>query len=98
MVFFEADDYARATKKIVRLLAEIWGCRESFIGCWNLKDEHELILESDAETPRDWKLFETGAGPAPAYINVTEEGHPLFLVSPVNLQRLYRALAEVSHE
>ncbi|CAH5155789.1 hypothetical protein AI2971V1_0719 [Klebsiella pneumoniae] len=44
IVFFEAEDRVRASKKIVRLLADLWGCRESFVEVWNLEDEHELVL------------------------------------------------------
>ncbi|EPL9918271.1 hypothetical protein RFE14_004253, partial [Klebsiella pneumoniae] len=100
IVFFEAEDRVRASKKIVRLLADLWGCRESFVEVWNLEDEHELVLSSvNVSVPRYWMMLEIGSGPSgPVYVDVKRDGYPLLLVSPRKLQQLYQALGEVPHE
>lgn len=65
IVFFEAEDRVRASKKIVRLLADLWGCRESFVEVWNLEDEHELVLSSvNVSVSRYWMMLEIGSGPS----------------------------------
>ena len=96
--FFEAETYSAALEKIPGLLMTMWDCRESQLEVWNLMQDNQLVdlsMDMDVDSLQDWRFFEVGysAGSA-VYLDVERDGWPLFLVSPANLVRLNKALAE----
>ncbi|EGB0931817.1 hypothetical protein ACHLDZ_004407 [Escherichia coli] len=97
-VFFEAKTYSDALEKIPGLLMAMWDCCESQLEVWNLMPDNQLVdlsMDMEIDSPREWRLFEVGysAGSA-VYLDVERDGWPLFLVSPLNLTRLNKALIE----
>lgn len=97
-VFFEAETYSDALEKIPGLLKAMWECCEFQLEVWGLMPDNQLVdlsMDMDVDSPRDWCFFEVGysAGSA-VYMDVERDGWPLFLVSPGNLDRLNKALAE----
>ncbi|HCC5837218.1 hypothetical protein [Citrobacter farmeri] len=97
-VFFEAGDRSDALEKIPDLLKTMWNCSESQLEVWNLMPDNQLVdlsMDMEVDSPREWRFFEVGysAGSA-VYLDVERDGWPLFLVSPLNLARLNKALIE----
>ncbi|HIC1793813.1 TPA: hypothetical protein ACW0JE_003095 [Escherichia coli] len=97
-VFFEAETYSDALEKIPGLLKTMWNCSESQLEVWNLMPDNQLVdlsMDMEVDSPREWRFFEVGysAGSA-VYLDVERDGWPLFIVSPLNLARLNKALIE----
>lgn len=97
-VFFEAETYSEALEKIPGLLKTMWDCSEFQLEVWGLMPDNQIVdlsMDMEVDSPRDWRFFEVGysAGSA-VYLDVERDGWPLFLVSPGNLARLNKALAE----